>query len=332
MRIEVIAECAIANGSVQQAITLTRALARLAITVRLASVTDIILPSVAATLRNLDIELVTYLPDCSRWADLHIVVGLWEKGTADVAIELVRQGTRVILAPALYWCDPLSRLMREFRGCAEALWYVSWDQAVETRLLWSLAERIEVVRCAVDCERFRPVDRNATGKPWVLGRHSRDASEKFSALHSPLLSHLIESHDVVLRMLGAQTVVGEQPQRGLEVLAEDAIHPAQFLAGLDLWVYSHAPRWQETACIAMIEAMACGLPVLVNNAGGMREYLEHGRTGFACSDSDEYMRYVRLLLEHPRLRLAMSRNARELAVRSYSIEALSAQLKTVLHL
>lgn len=135
-----------------------------------------------------------------------------------------------------------------------------------------------------------------------------------------------------MRMLGAQNIAGDASDRHLETLAEDSVDPAQFLQQLDLWVYSHAPHWEETACIAMIEAMACGLPVIVNNSGGMREYLAHGHTGFACNDADEYARYIRLLLDRPDLRLAMARNARELAARSYSIDALSAELKAVLHL
>ena len=66
-------------------------------------------------------------------------------------------------------------------------------------------------------------------------------------------------------MLGAaQTMRGLKDDR-VTLYGEGDIRSDAFLAGCDVWVFAHAPYWRETACIAMLEAMASGLPVVVES-------------------------------------------------------------------
>lgn len=328
---QVIAACHCSNGSNQQALNLARALATLPVRVRFVSVTPP-LASVTQALSLAQLEWTEAAPGLIPAADIHIVVGIWEEAAARAAAYLAAKDARVILAPALYWSDITEQLLRDFYGRAEALWYVSWDQAVQARHSWRLAEHVEVVRCAVDTERFRPVSRLNHGNRWILCRHSRDAPEKFAPNVGALLDAIGNSYDIVFRMLGARQMAGATRDRRIHTLAEDELDPAEFLQSGDLWVYSHAPHWRETACIAMLEAMACGLPVIVNNAGGMREYLSHGRTGFACTDLDEYSEYVRLLLDRSKLRHDVSAEARQHVLMHHSIAALASQLRMLLRI
>jgi len=43
----------------------------------------------------------------------------------------------------------------------------------------------------------------------------------------------------------------------------------------------------------MIEAMACGTPVIAWNCGSVPEVVEHGRTGFIVSNEDEAVAAVK---------------------------------------
>ena len=45
-------------------------------------------------------------------------------------------------------------------------------------------------------------------------------------------------------------------------------------------------RWNEPFGMVMIEAMACGTPVLAFPEGAAPEVVDHGRTGFLCDDED----------------------------------------------
>ncbi len=46
-------------------------------------------------------------------------------------------------------------------------------------------------------------------------------------------------------------------------------------------------RWNEPFGLVMLEAMACGTPVLAFTEGAAPEVVEHGVTGFLCRDEDE---------------------------------------------
>jgi glycosyltransferase involved in cell wall biosynthesis len=46
-------------------------------------------------------------------------------------------------------------------------------------------------------------------------------------------------------------------------------------------------RWNEPFGLVMLEAMACGTPVLAFPEGAAPEVVEHGKTGFLCVDEEE---------------------------------------------
>jgi glycosyltransferase involved in cell wall biosynthesis len=45
--------------------------------------------------------------------------------------------------------------------------------------------------------------------------------------------------------------------------------------------------WDEPFGLVMVEAMACGTPVLALDRGAVREIVDHGRTGFICRNAAE---------------------------------------------
>jgi glycosyltransferase involved in cell wall biosynthesis len=50
--------------------------------------------------------------------------------------------------------------------------------------------------------------------------------------------------------------------------------------------------WPEPFGLAMIEAMACGTPVIARRCGSIPEVVDHGVTGFVCEDVDEAVEAV----------------------------------------
>lgn len=56
-------------------------------------------------------------------------------------------------------------------------------------------------------------------------------------------------------------------------------------------------QWPEPFGLAMVEAMACGTPVIARAIASVPEIVDHGRTGFLCRDLDEMVAACRQLEE-----------------------------------
>jgi glycosyltransferase involved in cell wall biosynthesis len=100
-------------------------------------------------------------------------------------------------------------------------------------------------------------------------------------------------------------------------------------AALDLLVStSHS----EALPLTIMEAMACGLPVVATRVGGVSDLVEHGGTGWLCDAGDfqGIAASIATVLEQAALRERMARRARERCVARFDlarqIEATSALL------
>ena len=51
-------------------------------------------------------------------------------------------------------------------------------------------------------------------------------------------------------------------------------------------------QWEEPFGMAVIEALACGTPVVAMNRGAMPEIIEHGVTGFLANNEEEFEEYM----------------------------------------
>jgi glycosyltransferase involved in cell wall biosynthesis len=71
---------------------------------------------------------------------------------------------------------------------------------------------------------------------------------------------------------------------------------------------------------SLIEAMACGLPVVGADSPGIREVIQHGKTGLLCStDPDSIRAAVLRLLNDPPLREQLGLNARKCALTNWAL-------------
>ncbi|RPH34006.1 MAG: glycosyltransferase [Bacteroidales bacterium] len=321
MNIQVITTCNYQGGSVQHALNLAKAISSLNIPSRFVDLTS---PTPLSIKKYLLSEKIELLENCNQIpnADVNIIVDLYPLECRKAALNLLEGNSKVILAPTGYITEkPFQSLPRN----PDCIWFVSWDQAIKSRYLWANMSNIKVINCCVDTNRFFPKKKNSLGKPWVLSRHSRDVLEKFSYETISIFDEIENSHDVIYRMLGAlETIdkIGIHKNSKIFAYNQGTLDTINFLQESDIWLFAHADYWEETACIAALEAMSCGIPIIANNAGGMREYVYHGKTGFLCNSKEEFIRYTNLLLDTPFLYNSMATEARKHVEKNFSFEIL----------
>lgn len=89
------------------------------------------------------------------------------------------------------------------------------------------------------------------------------------------------------------------------------------MGALDILVLS---SHQEGLGLAVLEAMACGIPVVASNTGGLPEAVIHGRTGllFAPGSADDLAASLTLLFEDENRAKAMGAAGRERVLEVFS--------------
>ncbi len=145
-----------------------------------------------------------------------------------------------------------------------------------------------------------------------VGRVSR---EKGLSLLEPL-THVLDASGTPYRLV----IVGDGPmQRELREHCPDAVFTgtlatddvAVAMASADLFVF---PSRTDTAGNVVLEAQASGLPVLVSDAGGPRENIRAGQSGFVCCGCEDFASRTIELLRNPSMRRRMGEAARQYAL------------------
>ena len=194
------------------------------------------------------------------------------------------RGAKIPVVPGGLKLEALRWITRAAQGCADRITALS-DQDLEQqlRLRLSAASKYVVVRNGIDCERFAgPRPRAFKGAP-VIGAVGRFSEEKG---HRYLLEAMAELRSRLpgarLVLVGYGALEGDLRSRAAGLGVEGAVtfagerDSAELLGAFDVFVQ---PSLYESQGIAILEAMAAGVPVVASDVGGVRDVVREGATG-----------------------------------------------------
>jgi glycosyltransferase involved in cell wall biosynthesis len=93
----------------------------------------------------------------------------------------------------------------------------------------------------------------------------------------------------------------------------------------------HASTQPEPFGLAIVEAMACGKPVIVSQAGGAAELFTHNydAVGVQSGDPEVLASAIKYLIDNPQQRQRLSENARRTVLKRFSHDCLGEQILAV---
>lgn len=241
----------------------------------------------------------------------------------------------------------IARFSREQRwlverviGAADRLVCNSSNSRSLLREHWNTSsDRMVVLRPGIDTNRFRPsTDRERVraelgwnDKHVILTLSRLDARKGHDRMIAAMPRVLERVPDAFYAIVGdglnANALKAQVAALGLEGrvhfyggCSDDAL--VEFCQSCDLFVLPNRQIGgnMEGFGIVLLEAQACGAPVIAGASGGTSETMVEGRTGFLvdCEPHDTLVDPICHLLEDDEIRLRMGREARRLMVERFS--------------
>ncbi len=223
----------------------------------------------------------------------------------------------------------MRRLLYPF---CNAVHTVSENQKKQLVALRFSAEKIHSIVNGVDTINFAPGEKTAAKSrlgvvnDLVMGIVARLIPCKRHSLLLRAVSLLPESIPVKLLIVGDGEEEGSLRQLAQTLKITDKIYfcgyqddPTGFYDAMDLFVL---PSIREGLCNSILEAMACGVPVLANDIDGNAEVIEHEQNGWLCSmnSAEDIAAQLMKLLKAPSDLAAMGIKARQSVLADFNFE------------
>ncbi len=168
---------------------------------------------------------------------------------------------------------------------------------------------------SVDTEVFSPAFRECPAGPFRIGYVGRLTPEKnvrfLAQLERDLLAAGNRDFRIVLIGKGAEEKWLRDNMRHAEFrgwLAGSDLSRA--FADMDAFVF---PSETDTFGLAVLEALASGVPAVVARRGGPAYTVEHGKSGYVANRFDEFASLLTVLMTQPELHRSMRLEARQRA-------------------
>ena len=231
------------------------------------------------------------------------------------------------------------RLFRQMAyAMADRVFTVSRElREFHSRQVWLGADRISVIQNGVDTQRFSPSPgvrqrvRQELGFPserLVIGGVGRMVPIKdYGTLLKAAAELLKRGVNLHLLLVGKGPEFESLQRQGIALLkdrvsfvgASDRV--PELLNAMDIFVL---PSFGEGMSNTLLEALACGLPLLATRVGGNPEVIEDGRSGwlFSAGDAEDLSRRLEALAAKPEIRGALGAAARVRATTVFSLEGM----------
>ncbi|AZN36967.1 glycosyltransferase [Iodobacter ciconiae] len=186
-----------------------------------------------------------------------------------------------------------------------------------------LSSNVLVVNNAVDVAAIHPAKGNQDMVR--IGTVGRVTLARNPELFASIASQVAQP-GVEFVWIGGGDVASEKNLKNANVKLSGWVDRSQALEQLaNLDIYMQTSRW-EGLPVAVIEAMAAGLPVLATNVVGNKDLVIDGENGYLCENSSDFVKHLHTLIEDRNARQRLGAQAKRFAEANYSLDKMMASL------
>jgi len=186
-------------------------------------------------------------------------------------------------------------------------------------------EKIVVIPNGVDLEKFKP---NPSKRQEIRNKYNIKPNEKLLMFcghnfRGKGLKFVIEALSNLSKEVKLLVVGGDNPAPYIKLASKLGVKNRIIFTGTvsknienyyqasDIFVF---PTYYESFGLVVLEAMACGLPVLVSKVNGLEDIIKEGENGFFIKrDPEDIRQKVNVLIRNKDLKNQISKNARKTA-------------------
>ncbi len=191
------------------------------------------------------------------------------------------------------------------------------------------ASRVEYLPSVVDTQRYSPKEKQDS--VFCVGWIGSPITAPYLKLIEGPLGRLCRNPDVRVILVGAGDQV-QLPGIRNEVRPWREATETSEIQGFDVGIMPlpDEPFERGKCGYKLIQYMACGLPVVASPVGANKQIVEQGVNGFWASTDDEWFEALSTLHQDHEKRSQMGAAGRNKAVETYSLEAASPRLLSLL--
>ena len=220
-----------------------------------------------------------------------------------------------------------SKKISEFMSRATTI--IAGNQYIASYAERNGAKNIAILPTVVDTN-FFVANRLPKNDSFTIGWIGSPSTSRHVNVAASALNQLCNNNDVQFSAIGAvEKDVADIPGQLIPWKKESEV---QELNRFDVGIMPLPDTpWEKGKCgFKLIQYMACELPVVASPVGVNRKIVKHGVDGFLAGNTEEWIKYLKILREDPELCRKMGVAGREKIEKEYSFDFVAPELISIL--